>query len=73
MTIRSIPASHALQANNAERVGWFAWLRRALQAIESRHHLTEMDRRMLADIGLSRSEALEEARRAPWDLAPPRR
>jgi uncharacterized protein YjiS (DUF1127 family) len=32
-----------------------------------------MDRRMLADIGISRSEALEEAGRAPWDLAPRRR
>jgi uncharacterized protein YjiS (DUF1127 family) len=69
MAIRSILAPHALQAHNDRGSGWFAGLRRALQAIESRRHLAEMDRRMLADIGLSRAEALEEARRAPWDLA----
>jgi uncharacterized protein YjiS (DUF1127 family) len=73
MTIRSIPVSHAFQAQVAAPSGWFARLRRTLQAIESRRHLAEMDRRMLADIGISRSEALEEAARAPWDLAPRRR
>lgn len=73
MTIRSIPASPALPARTGTSAGWLALLRRMLQVIESRRHLPEMDRRMLADIGLSRSEALEEARRAPWDLAPPRR
>jgi uncharacterized protein YjiS (DUF1127 family) len=73
MAIHSIHAPHALRAHNARGAGWFAHLRRALQAIESRRHLAEMDRRMLADIGVSRSEALEEARRAPWDLAPHRR
>ena len=73
MKIRSILASPAWQMTTGKRAGWLARLRRSLQAIESRRHLTEMDRRMLADIGISRSEALEEARRAPWDLAPPRR
>jgi uncharacterized protein YjiS (DUF1127 family) len=29
-----------------------------------------MDDRMLKDIGVSRSDALEEAARAPWDLTP---
>ena len=55
------------------RTAWFQWLRRALQAIESRRVLAEMDDRMLADIGVSRAEALREAVRAPWDLVPPRR
>lgn len=73
MTIRSIAASHACQARNAAPSGWFTRLRRTLQAIESRRHLAEMDRRMLADIGITRSEAREEAARAPWDLAPRRR
>ncbi|WP_198370767.1 DUF1127 domain-containing protein [Roseomonas rosulenta] len=73
MTVRSILASPAVQADTGRGSAWLARLRRSLQAIESRRYLAEMDRRMLADIGLSRSEALEEARRAPWDLAPPRR
>jgi uncharacterized protein YjiS (DUF1127 family) len=29
-----------------------------------------MDDRMLKDIGLTRSDALEEAARKPWDLGP---
>lgn len=73
MTIRSITASPAIQATAGKGAGWLKLLRRTLQAIESRRHLAEMDRRMLADIGISRPEALEEARRAPWDLAPPGR
>jgi uncharacterized protein YjiS (DUF1127 family) len=73
MTIRSIPVSEAARTYRTPREGWFARLSRALQVIESRRHLAEMDRRMLADIGISRSEALEEAARAPWDLRPRRR
>lgn len=73
MTIRSIPLSDIRLTGHAGRDGWFAWLSRVLQAIESRRHLAGMDRRMLADIGISRSEAREEAARAPWDLAPRRR
>ncbi len=48
--------------------GWLAWLAAAMRAIETRRHLAQMDDRMLKDIGISRTEALEEARRAPWDL-----
>jgi uncharacterized protein YjiS (DUF1127 family) len=73
MTIRSIPAVHAVRSIAVRGNDWFIALRRALRAIETRRQLAEMDRRMLADIGVSRSEALEEARRAPWDLAPRRR
>jgi uncharacterized protein YjiS (DUF1127 family) len=73
MTIHSIPASHTLRTRAAQGIGWLGWLRRSLRAIQSRRHLTEMDRRMLADIGISRSEALAEAARAPWDLAPRQR
>jgi uncharacterized protein YjiS (DUF1127 family) len=32
-----------------------------------------LEPRLLADIGLTRTEALAEAARAPWDLEPPRR
>jgi len=72
MTIRSIPAFHAVRFIAVRSNAWLFPLRRALQAIETRRQLAEMDRRMLADIGISRSKALEEARRAPWDLAPRR-
>ncbi|MBL9074740.1 DUF1127 domain-containing protein [Tabrizicola sp.] len=33
----------------------------------SRHSLRHLDDRLLADIGLTRAEALSEAERAPWD------
>ncbi|HWT10347.1 MAG TPA: DUF1127 domain-containing protein [Roseomonas sp.] len=73
MTTRSLPLSRTVPSPAQHGTGWTDWLRRVLHAIESRRHLAEMDRRMLADIGISRSEALEEAARAPWDLTPPRR
>ena len=73
MTTRTLPASHMLQTGTAHGPAWLDWLRRAVEAIETRRHLAEMDNRMLADIGISRSEALEEAARAPWDLMPRRR
>lgn len=73
MTTRSLPVSLANRTAAPRGTAWIAWLRRMLHAIESRRHLAEMDHRMLADIGVSRSDALEEARRVPWDLAPPRR
>ncbi len=38
------------------------------RARRTRRLLTEMDDRMLADIGIGRGEALMEASRAPWDL-----
>lgn len=75
MTTRTLPASasHTLPTGADHGPTWLDWLRRAFEAIETRRHLAEMDCRMLADIGISRSEALEEARRTPWDLMPPRR
>ncbi|HEY4253287.1 MAG TPA: DUF1127 domain-containing protein [Roseomonas sp.] len=39
----------------------------ALHAITTRRQLLEMDERMLKDIGISRTEALREAARVPWD------
>ncbi len=50
--------------------GWLAWLAEAMRAVSTRRRLAQMDDRMLKDIGLTRSEALEEADRAPWDIAP---
>ena len=73
MTIITLPASHTRRIGAARGTAWLGWLNRILQAVESRRHLAEMDRRMLADIGISRAEALDEAARAPWDLTPRRR
>jgi uncharacterized protein YjiS (DUF1127 family) len=38
-------------------------------AVEGRRAIARMDARMLADIGLSHGEAIEEASRRPWDTA----
>ncbi len=49
--------------------------RRAVEmrrAMEGRKAISRMDARMLADIGLSRAEALEEINRKPWDIGPRR-
>lgn len=73
MTTHTLPASHTISTSAAHGANWLDWLRRAFEAIETRRHLAEMDGRMLADIGISRSEAMEEAARAPWDLLPRRR
>lgn len=43
----------------------FSEMRRAHR---TRRLLTEMDDRMLADIGIGRGDALMEASRAPWDI-----
>ena len=47
---------------------WTAWargLRLALRVVVTRRELRELDARQLADVGLERSHALQEARRAP--------
>jgi len=49
-------------------------VRHAQRVLASRRLLAEMEPRMLADIGITHAQAIEEARRAPWDIAPlPRR
>lgn len=45
-------------------------LRRVWHARRTRRDLAGMDDRMLADIGIGRADAYEEARRAPWDVTP---
>ena len=44
-----------------------------LEARRSRQALSEMDAHHLADIGLSRGDAMVEAGRPFWDVAPRRR
>jgi uncharacterized protein YjiS (DUF1127 family) len=50
----------------APRLGFWTMVR----ALQTRRQLTEMDDRMLRDIGISRVDALHEADRLPWDLTP---
>lgn len=45
-------------------------LRAMASAWQTRRMLAAMDDRALRDIGISRSEALREAERWPWDLGP---
>jgi uncharacterized protein YjiS (DUF1127 family) len=42
----------------------------ALRVASTRKALPDLDDRMLADIGITREEALAEAARAPWDITP---
>jgi uncharacterized protein YjiS (DUF1127 family) len=73
MSVRLLPRSlaHApARPIRGARQGWLAWLARMLHAIETRRHLAEMDDRMLKDIGITRLDAYEEIRRAPWDNGP---
>lgn len=61
-------ASASVRPVRAAHRSWLAWLARMLRAIETRRHLAEMDARMLKDIGITRLDAYEEIRRAPWDI-----
>ncbi|HYZ34439.1 MAG TPA: DUF1127 domain-containing protein [Crenalkalicoccus sp.] len=45
-------------------------VREMLAVLASRRLLARLDDRMLKDIGISRADALAEARRVPWDLGP---
>ena len=53
------------------RMTWLGWLALTMRAVTTRRQLAEMDDRMLKDIGITRSEALIESERAPWDLGLP--
>jgi uncharacterized protein YjiS (DUF1127 family) len=41
----------------------------AVRVVQTRRTLLEMDARMLKDIGITHGQAIEEARRAPWDIS----
>ena len=52
-----------------ERSHWRAlrsWWRQALERRRQRRVLAELDEHLLRDIGLTREQALAEARRLPW-------
>lgn len=63
-TVPTVPAGRAHVVAGM----WFAALTRMTRGIEERRLLATLDDRMLADIGVSRSEAHREANRAPWDF-----
>ena len=63
---RALPRRAAPRAPGA----WLEFLGRMVEAIESRRRLAGMEDRMLADLGISRADALREAGRRPWDLTP---
>lgn len=67
MTSRTIPSTLSLRQAPRRGTGWLAWLGSMMDAIQGRRCLASMDDRMLADIGISRAEALKEAGRLPWD------
>ncbi|WP_198377546.1 DUF1127 domain-containing protein [Neoroseomonas rubea] len=73
MSSSSLSTTRTMRNTAVRGTTWLDWLRRVLHAVESRRHLVEMDDRMLSDIGISRTDAIREATRAPWDLTPPRR
>ncbi len=46
----------------------FAWVARAFEARRERKALSRLDRSVLSDIGLSESQARDEATRPLWDV-----
>jgi hypothetical protein len=70
MTTRSISFSFPSLAPIGAFVRGFG--RRAVAAariVQTRRTLLEMDARMLKDIGITHGQAVDEARRAPWDIS----
>ena len=68
--LRSAHSSARLPARAAHPTGLLARLRLALAARAQRRALAQADDRLLDDIGVSRDQALAEARRPVWDVPP---
>lgn len=51
----------------ARAVGHFTVLRAWNERARQRHHLSQLDDRLLADIGVSRAAAAQEAAKQPWE------
>jgi uncharacterized protein YjiS (DUF1127 family) len=60
-------------ARTAHHAAPFGTVAQALRTMLTRRDLAELEPRLLEDIGVNRGEAIAEAARAPWDLAPPPR
>lgn len=61
----------AVRPATPARVSFWDRVMAALAASASRRALRSMSDRELADSGIDRGQALHEASRRPWDLAPP--
>lgn len=59
----SLPLRH-----DRPRRGIIAWLKLALSVKRHRRALSDLDRHLLKDIGLSETEARQEAERPVWDV-----
>jgi uncharacterized protein YjiS (DUF1127 family) len=68
--LRSATASARLPARIKRPAALLARLRLALAARAQRRALARADDRLLDDIGVSRDQALAEARRPVWDVPP---
>jgi uncharacterized protein YjiS (DUF1127 family) len=64
---RSMAARHGRADVSAGMARLRRWMARVWRNKTTRHHLTEMDERMLADLGISRAQAEFEASRWMWD------
>jgi uncharacterized protein YjiS (DUF1127 family) len=65
----AITLTAAQRPGNGHRLaGLLSRLRRHTEIVVSRRHLARLDDRMLKDLGLSRSQAIYEASRQPWDI-----
>ena len=74
MATHSISGFHLVTRPASFGIGQaWALVRKWVRVRQTRLMLEEMDGRMLADIGSSRSEAVMESMRPFWDTAPPRR
>ncbi len=68
---RAIPARSAQGVRGLDRLT--AAIRLALRTHATRQTLPEMQDHLLADIGLTRADAVAEAARLPWDTSARRR
>ncbi len=75
MSVRTLPSVHFAPRHSARAVLGMCWtaVGAMLRAHQTRRLLGEMDDRLLADIGIGRGDAVMEAARPLWDLAPKRR
>ena len=64
-----VPASPAAAFGGTWR-GALSRLLLAYRTVVSRPKLLEMEAQMLKDIGITHGQAVQEARRMPWDVAP---
>ena len=65
-------ATRYATARPARATGLWANVQLMWRTQRTRTALAELDPRMLRDIGLTEGQALREAERRPWDLAPRR-